>query len=226
MLYSWERQNKFGFHHINISNGVKMTKNSPDSNIKSFQSKRIVSHHVEKIKAAPERIFPLLCPIQEYKWIDGWQCEMVYSDSGAIESNCVFKEEKTSPLLFDLPAPTYWMTSLYDPEEYRIQFVLLTGTMAVAKIDVEVQGLGGTLSSITWTFTITSLNDEANKIIGAAAEQKAKLLLSILGQSLKHYCETEKLFLLNGANLVKMGLSTNLIGLLKSHLSRLASERR
>ena len=202
-----------------------MTKNIPDSNIKSFQSKRIVSHHVEKINATPEQIFPLLCPIQEYKWIDGWQCEMVYSDSGAIENNCIFKEEKTSPILFDLSTPTYWMTSLYDPEKYRIQFVLLTGTMAVAKIDAEVQNLGEKLSSIAWTFTITSLNDEANKIIGAATEQKAKLILSVLGQSLKHYCETEELIRLNEANIVKIGLTTNLVGLLKSHLSRPGSER-
>jgi hypothetical protein len=223
MLYSWERQNKLDFQLV--SNGIEMTKNIPDSNIRSFQSKRIVSHHVEKIKASPERIFPLLCPIQEYKWIDGWQCEMVYSDGGAIENNCIFKEEKTSPILFDLSTPTYWMTSLYNPEMYCIQFVLLTGTMAFAKIDVEVQGLGEALSSVTWTFTITSLNDEANKIIGAATEQKTKLLLSILGQSLKRYCETGKLFRLNRANLVKMGLSTNLIGLLKSHLSRPGSEQ-
>ena len=196
-----------------------------NSNIKPFQSKRTVSHHVEKIKASPEQIFPLLCPIQEYKWIDGWQCEMVYSDGGAIENNCIFKEEKTSPILFDLSVPTYWVVSLYMPEEYRIQFILLMGTMATAKIDVEVQDLGGTVSSVTWTFTITSLNDEANKIIGAATEQKAKLLLTILGRSLKHYCETEKLFRLNGANLVRMGLSANLIGLLKSHLSRFESVR-
>ena len=202
-----------------------MTKNTPDSNIGTFQSKRIVSHHVEKIKASPERIFALLCPIQEYKWIDGWQCEMVYSDNGAIENNCVFKEEKTSPLLFDLSVPTCWVVSLYNPEEYRIQFVLLTGLMMVAKLDAEVQSINGTLSTITWTFTITSLSEESNKIIGATIEQKAKLFLKILGQSLKHYCETGELFLLSGANLMRMGLSTNLIGLLKSHLSRLASER-
>lgn len=150
---------------------------------------------------------------------------MVYSKGGAIENNCIFKEEKTSPILFDMPVPTYWVVSLYKPEEYRIQFVLLAGTMATAKIDVEVQGLSDAVSSVMWTFTITSLNDEANKIIGAATEQKAKLILSILGQSLKRYCETEKLFRLNGANLVRMGLSANLIELLKSHLSRFESVR-
>jgi hypothetical protein len=196
-----------------------------NSNIKPFQSKRTVSHHVEKIKASPEQVFPLLCPIQEYKWIDGWQCEMVYSDSGAVENNCVFKEEKTSPILFDLAIPTHWIVSLYDPGKYRIQFVLLTGTMAIAKVDVEIQGLGGKLSSIAWTFTITSLSEEANRIINATTEQKAKLILSVLGQSLKHYCETGELLRLNGVTMMRMGLSTSLAGVLKNHLTRSGSER-
>jgi hypothetical protein len=68
---------------------------------------------------------------------------MVYSDGGAIENNCIFKEEKTSPILFDLPVPTYWVVSLYNPDEYRIQFVLMTGTMVTANSDVEVRALGG-----------------------------------------------------------------------------------
>jgi len=194
-----------------------MTKNISNSNSKSHQFKRIVSHHVEKIKASPQQVFSLLCPIQEYKWIDGWQCEMVYSDSSAIENNCVFKEEKTSPILFSLAVPTCWVASLYNPEEYRIQFVLLIGTMAVAKIDVEVQGLGDA-SSIHWTFTLTSISEEANKIIDATTEQKTKLLVTILGQSLKRYCETGEMFRLNGVNMMRMGLSTSLVGLLKSHL--------
>lgn len=202
-----------------------MIKNTPNSNIKPFQSKRIVSHHVEKIKASPEQVFPLLCPVEEYKWIDGWQYEMVYSDTGAVENNCVFKEEKTSPILYDLAVPTHWIVSLYDPEKYRIQFVLLAGTMAIAKVDVEIQGLGEKLSSIAWTFTITSLSEEANRIISASTEQKAKLILSILGKSLKHYCETGELFRLNGVNMMRMGLSSNLVGILTSHVNHLGSER-
>ena len=198
-----------------------MIKNTPNSNIKPFQSKRTVTHHVEKIKASPQQIFPLLCPMQEYKWIDGWQCEMVHSDSGAVENNCVFKEEKTSPILFDLVIPTHWIVSLYDPEKYRIQFVLLMGTMAIAKVDVEIQGLGGQLSSIAWTFMITSLSEEANRNINETTKRKAKLLLSILAQSLKHYCETGELLRLNGVNMMRMGLSTSLAGVLKSHLNRL-----
>ena len=146
---------------------------------------------------------------------------MVYSDGGAVENNCVFKEEKTSPILFDLAIPTHWIVSLYDPEKYRIQFVLLTGTMTIAKVDVEIQSLGEKLSSIAWKFTITSLSEEANRIINATTKQKAKLILGILGKSLKHYCETGELLRLTDVNMIRIGLSTSLVGMLKSHLNRL-----
>src|SRR3990170_5108162 len=131
---------------------------------------------------------------------------MVYSDSGAVENNCVFKEEKTSPILFDLDFPTHWIVSLYDPEKYRIQFVLLMGTMAIAKVDVEIQNLGDALSSIAWTFTITSLSEEANRNINETTKRKAKLLLSILAQSLKHFCETGELLRLTDVNMIRIGL--------------------
>lgn len=203
-----------------------MNQNPLNSNTGPFQSRRIVSRHVEKIKASPSQIFPLLCPIQEYKWIDGWKCEMVYSDSGAVENNCVFKEEKTGPILFDMAIPTYWVVSLYDPERHRIQFVLLSGTISAAKLDVEINGLDEALSTGTWTFTITSLNEETNRMINATTEQKAKLILSTLGRSLKHYCETGQLLRLNRINLMRMGFSSGLVGMLKSHLSHPEPERK
>ena len=197
-----------------------MTNDTVDSNLRVFQAIRIISSHKEKIKASPQQIYPLLCPIQEYKWIDKWQCEMVYSDSGVIENNCIFKEERTGPLLFGLKVPTYWIVSLYDPENFRIQFVLFTGDMIVSKLDVEVKDLGNGVSSIKWSFTITSLNKEANRYIDANTKNKADIYLTVLSKSLKHYCETGKMLRLNKASILKMGLSTGIRKLLKSHFNR------
>ena len=35
--------------------------------------------------APPDRVFPLLCPVREYDWIDGWECRMVYAETGVAE---------------------------------------------------------------------------------------------------------------------------------------------
>lgn len=184
-----------------------------------FQAKRIRCSYREKIRASPEQIFPLACPIQEYKWIDRWQCEMVYSVSGVVENNCIFKEDKTGPLLFNATVSTYWVISLYDPDNFRIQFVLITNDIMIAKIDVEINAIDDDTSSVDWMFTVTPTNEKANRIIGTGTEKKAKLYLTILGKSLKHYCEKGEMLRLNKATIMKMGLSAGIVELLKAHVT-------
>jgi hypothetical protein len=43
-----------------------------------------------RLDAPPDRIFPLLCPVREYDWIPTWSCDMIYSESGVAENDCVF----------------------------------------------------------------------------------------------------------------------------------------
>ena len=54
------------------------------------QSGRKTVHHVAKIGAPVEKVFPLLCPVREYEWIDGWSCRLVHSESGFAEKGAIF----------------------------------------------------------------------------------------------------------------------------------------
>lgn len=40
----------------------------------------------QHVHASPEAIFPLLCPVREYDWIPGWDCRLVYTESGLAEA--------------------------------------------------------------------------------------------------------------------------------------------
>ena len=40
--------------------------------------------------ASRETIFPLLCPVREAEWVDGWEYQLIYSKSGFAEQDCVF----------------------------------------------------------------------------------------------------------------------------------------
>ncbi len=44
-----------------------------------------IKKHMMKIDACPEVVFPLLSPVREAEWIDGWSCEMIHSESGLAE---------------------------------------------------------------------------------------------------------------------------------------------
>ncbi len=155
-----------------------------------FQGKRLVCRHEEKINARAREIFPLACPVEELKWIDGWKYEMVYSKSGGNETHCIFTEDFSGPVLFDAPVTTTWFTTMYDPEATRVHFVLAAGDKALIKLDIDLKDLGEGVSSCQWLFTFTTLNEEADNAIDDTIEEKIMTILTFLGSSLKHYCET------------------------------------
>jgi len=55
-------------------------------------SGRINRNYVQHIQAAPDAVFPLLYPVREGDWLDGWSegVEIVHSRSGLAEDDCVF----------------------------------------------------------------------------------------------------------------------------------------
>lgn len=152
-----------------------------------FRAGRVICHHQETIASSPESIFPLLCPIEEYKWIDGWDCELVYSESGVVEDNCIFREE-ISPRLFGTSAPATWITTLDDPDHFRRHFVILNDEL-VRKAEVSIEDSGNGISIVRWTTVATTLNQRGNQGL-PDLEAKLRLMLRLLGASLRHYCET------------------------------------
>lgn len=92
----------------------------------TFTARTIRSRVVQQFQAPPSDVFPLLCPVREYEWIEPWQCEMLQSDSGIAEKHCVFRTgffgEPSKVGLPDEPSSDVWVISHYEPST-RIEFV-------------------------------------------------------------------------------------------------------
>ena len=157
----------------------------------SLKAKRLHRTHQVTIQAPIDEIFPLACPIEEYKWIDGWKCEMIYSEGGKNENNCIFSEETSAPALFPSTGlgSTIWYTTLWDTEGHRVHFALIT-SLSVAKFEIEMQDQGGGNTLVQWGFTVTALNEEGNHHVGDATAAGMTGMMTFLGDSLKHYCES------------------------------------
>ena len=54
---------------------------------------RTIKTHTMLLEGTPESVFPLLCPIREYAWIEPWRCTLIYSESGYAEQDCVFQTD-------------------------------------------------------------------------------------------------------------------------------------
>ena len=97
--------------------------------MKHENAKRVVQSYDFILAAAAEQIFPLLCPVREYDWIDGWSCDLIYSESGVAENNCIFKTAS------EAEGEMTWTVSRYEPDR-AIEFVIISTDIFILKLDL------------------------------------------------------------------------------------------
>jgi len=157
----------------------------------AFRATRFQVTHEEKIKTTPDACFALACPVEELKWINNWQFDMIYSDSGRNEINCIFREDMSAAFVLNVPGlSTYWQTTLYDAAEHRFHALLMYGDKATGKFEWEVKDDGDGICSAIWNLTYTALNQEGNDIADESLKDRMSLMLDFLAKSGKHYLET------------------------------------
>ena len=115
-----------------------------------IDSGRITRSYTQRIDAPPESVFPLLCPVRESDWLDGWidEVEMVHSESGLAEDGCVFRTRVPGR------PETVWMITRHDPVQRLVEFFrVTTGLVATRlRIGVEARAHGSNSVHISYTF--------------------------------------------------------------------------
>ncbi len=134
----------------------------------------------DTFQAAPEQIFPLLCPVREYDWIENWDCTVVYSRSGIAEKGCVFTTE--------LALGETWVCSRYEPGA-AIEFVINAGKHLTITFEATLEAKdGGT--EICWTRTFTSLDSVGERFVDGYTQDKYDTEMARLSRMLRHYLTT------------------------------------
>jgi hypothetical protein len=90
---------------------------------------RVRRSYTQKLRGRPADVFPLLCPVREREWAEGWDPLAVYSGSGFAENNCIFTTGEEGP-------ESFWVITDFDPLRYRLEMVKVTPGMTVAKITI------------------------------------------------------------------------------------------
>jgi hypothetical protein len=117
---------------------------------------RIVRRHTQRIEAPPEEVFPLICPVREAEWLDGWAdvYELIYSESGFAEKNCVFRT------FGDAEPEMIWTISVHDPVRCVVEFVRVTAGLAASFLRVAISDGGDRMSDVEVTYTVTPFSEE------------------------------------------------------------------
>ncbi|WP_022664252.1 hypothetical protein [Desulfospira joergensenii] len=149
--------------------------------------KRETRLYVADISHPASKIFPLLCPTREYEWIEGWECDLLYSESGLAEQDCIFQCRILNGNL-----PEMWILDLYQPDE-KIQFSIhMDGCIIRYTITLFEKPDKTTVS--TWHMTLTAFNEAGHRFLAENDPEVFKAKFSVFEAMLNHYLETgEKL---------------------------------
>ena len=149
-----------------------------------FKPERITKQVNMTIQALPDEVFPLLCPVREYEWIEPWQCDMVYSESGIAENNCIF--------LTDLPdrgGPEIWTVSRYEPNRC-IEFVRFTPGEKIVRLDIWLAPTASGHCDLLWRKIFTGLSQNGNRVVETLANNQFEIESQMIQRMLDHYLKT------------------------------------
>jgi hypothetical protein len=131
-----------------------------------------------------ERVFPLLCPVREKDWLDGWDYKMIVSKSGLIEKDCVFTTSPHGDLI------TVWHVTQYDKLNYNIEFLRVTPTENVVRINIHLVKINQVQTKVTIDYQYTALNENQNAFIKNELEQSFTESMQWWEKAINHYLKS------------------------------------
>jgi hypothetical protein len=153
-----------------------------------FSPKRITREYRQTINATPEKVFPLLCPVREADWLDGWRYDMIYSESGLVEEGAVF----STP--YEGEEDTVWIVTQHDPKTYKVDFVRFTHSSRTCVLKIAVKSKDENSSYVDVSYTYTSIRPAGNDFISNFTEEAFLEAVIFWEKSMNYFLETgEKL---------------------------------
>ncbi len=134
------------------------------------------------INSTADVVFPLLCPVREFDWIEHWDCKLIYSDSGYAELGCVFSTYNSEDGGEDI-----WVISNYQLDE-SIRFIRVNSIRSI-RYDLTLHQ-DGDQTHILWEQVITALNEQGNEFLKSVKQsnfdKQIKMLEKLLNYYIKH----------------------------------------
>ena len=157
---------------------------------KQIDDKQVIIKQDILIDEQIAKVFPLLCPVIEYKWINGWKCKLIHFPNGKIEKDCKFQEIMTAPFLMgNISGKTKWTVILFDPINNKVHFKLDNEvSTSFFKIELTPNGLDKT--ECLMEFNYKPITKNGDRFINHGGESKIRFFISALGAMLKYYCES------------------------------------
>ncbi len=158
----------------------------------AFKSYRVTHEYTQTNPAAPEKVFPLLCPVREGDWLPGWQYRLIYSDSGIAELGCVFTTPNPPAAAPSRGAETTWIVTEYDPSAFRISFVWIDPGSIITEIHIQLVAAAPGTTKAHIRYRYTGLSPDGNRELESYDQKWFEAKMQNWETTINHYLRTGK----------------------------------
>ncbi len=117
------------------------------------------------VNGDPDAVFALMCPVREYEWEPGWTTNIILSNSGLVEQDCIFTTPAgASTGSNDKSGEALWVTSLHDAKKRILTMIKFTPGECVTRLDIAVDETQGG-ASVTTSYEHTALSDAGRAVV-------------------------------------------------------------
>jgi len=139
-----------------------------------------ICRHTMHLVAPPEAVHPLLCPVREQDWIEGWRATILRSASGVAEEGCVF----TIP---GLDGPDWlWIIAVHQAQHIRFTIHAPGSHTTLLDLRLAKEAPG---TRLDWTYDLVSLAPAGEAYIQGYVA-RFPVAMALLERRLAHYLAT------------------------------------
>jgi hypothetical protein len=147
--------------------------------------KRKTQKYEKLFNYSPEKVFFQLCPSRELDWIEGWDCDLVYTSTGFVEEDCIFTTPDTNPL-----GPGLWIFTRYEPNRI-LELVRVIESALVIHLRIKLIDHGNGTCTGVWNLTFTALDESGDAMVEAIPDSSPEFERAIDG--LDYFLKTGEL---------------------------------
>lgn len=141
--------------------------------------------YTQFINSAPGKVFPLLCPVREKEWVDGWDPELVITESGFAEKESIF-------ITKDREKKSTWIITRYEPLNYELEMYIVTPGITVGKLEIKLNEDGNSKTKASICYSYTSLSTEGDEFVRNYTGEKYTAFMKTWEEEINHYLLTGK----------------------------------
>ncbi len=152
----------------------------------AFAPRQVTRVYVQHLAAAPDRILPLLTPLGERAWAEGWDPTILHAAPEPGPGTVFTTRHPGRP-------DTLWLMEEYDPARHRVRYVRVTPGSDVTQLDIALEAAGDDRTAATVRYTYTGFTEEGNALVASITEETYAHHLREWETALNHFLQTGQL---------------------------------